>query len=415
MNGRQYTANIADNRLMYVNKTPNHDQKSVNCALEQSSNLVRTSKVHMSRKSNHNHSKRSLPDATQLSSPVEVTGAHRKPHVPYAQMRGIIKLFNFYFVNKDKHGRNRRLSREERKSRWKSYKQQVKAEYGKVIKCTLLSEKTNIKRHTDPLTFLKYKLGRAKDLDVNHLAPADKAYFYEIGGIDDLSVLHAQQSNVDSVTAALGPRAKRRRLASSVISDVTMMSTDSSLPNLSQSQDDALTIDSTIPPMLLQPPKLEKNYSDALASLHDDLTVYEREQVQKKRAETKAVFGEKCEVVTNHLRQCLEQHPELIGLLPFPSGDEQIVNAFDYWVSHHVDLIKSKVMTISAFLQRVDAVRADEKEWRLFVRDWKMHRIMHKDDFKVIWDWIVEKLEIVTCNEKEECDDDADIDLTQSE
>ena len=330
----------------------------------------------------------------------------RKPHNPYAAIRGIVKLFKFYFEVKDSRGKIRRLPRQESDKRWESYRKKVYEDYGKVVKATLNGEKTWVKRYSRALDFLKYKLKRSKDLLLKDLAPADLAYYYEIGGTADVSALFKRQRNVDSITSALSRPYKRRRLNSSTTLDLTS--------NSSQSRDMALSADLNIPPDLPHPPKLEDGqYTEALRALEGKMTVYEQEQVEKKRAETRILFNEKCSVIVEKLRSTLTQCPEIIGMMPFCSTEQQMSSAFDYWISQNVDVIASEIRDAGTFMIQIGSLRADHNAWTNFVHGWKLHRILDKDDFRKTWSWVVQELNVETKSDKREMDD-SDPDATVS-
>ena len=346
-----------------------------------------------------------VTDIPSQSASVSVSRS-RKPHIPYAQIRGIVQLFNFYFVVKDAQGRTRRFSRQESDSRWASYKNKVFEDYGKVVKGTLNSEKTFVKRHSRPLDFLKYKLKRSRNLLLKDLTPDDRAYYFEIGGTTDVSALFKTQRNVDSITSALNRPAKRRR-RNARPSDMLDLTS-----NTSQSRDMATSADLSIPPDLVDPPKLEDGqYIASLRALESKMTEYEKEQVQKKREEVRVLFNEKCAVIMEKIRSTLDQFPEVIGMMPFCSADEQLSNAFDYWLSKNVEVITSEVNDVSLFMIQIGSLRSDRFAWINFVHGWKLHRILHKDDFQRTWSWVIQELNVETNNsdkqELEESDGEA--------
>ena len=132
----------------------------------------------------------------------------RNQHLSLAQMRGVIQIFNHYFPKKPK----KRLNRNEKQERWKSYKQRIYREYGRVINGQFASEKALVKRYSDPLTFLKYKLKRATNLKITDLSPLDQDYYREIGGIPDVNELIRKTYNIDSVEKMTTRVNKRPRL-----------------------------------------------------------------------------------------------------------------------------------------------------------------------------------------------------------
>ena len=347
------------------------------------------------------------------------TRSNRKPHLTYGQIRGLIRLFNYFFVVKDDKGHKKRLSRMEIQTRWLNYKRQVHADYGKSVKGTLNSEKSFVKRYSNPLSFLRYKLKRSKNLRVQDLAPGDRAYFYEIAGTDNIDELIRQQTNVDSIQSAMGPPpTKRGRYNSPSVSVMSQFSAVQPLPSSSVTASvanggwngaDVVSLDAPAHPTIPIPPKLEDGlYTKSLHMLSSRFTIMENEQVLKKQAEIQVLYGEKCSVIIRHVRACLEQHPELIGFIPFSTADEQITNAFDYWLSQHVVEIKASVRDVSTFMIQIGSLRSDKAEWNGFLRSWKLHRIMHKNDFQLVWQWVIRALNVELSCGKEEQDDDGD-------
>ena len=124
-------------------------------------------------------------------------GTVTNKHLTYAQIRGVIQIFNHHFPKTGK-----RMSRDEKKKRWLMYRNKIQQEYGRVITGKLDSEKAYIKRYSRPLDFLKYKLKRAVNLKVEDLpSEADKEYYFEIGGLENVDDLIKQtyDVNYDSV------------------------------------------------------------------------------------------------------------------------------------------------------------------------------------------------------------------------
>ncbi len=130
----------------------------------------------------------------------------------------------------------------------------------------------------------------------------------------------------------------------------------------------------TVPPSL-QVPKNENDDQDvkgrgfgpALQKLEENMTVYEQEQLEKKKIQMKILFQEKCMVIMEMFGKCISDNPELIGFLPFCSGEEQISNAFDHWLHQHHDQIKNKVQEISMFMAQICTLKSDAQDWNNFV------------------------------------------------
>ena len=95
------------------------------------------------------------------------TNAVKNQHLTLAQMRGVIQMFNHYFPKKP----GKRMTREEKNKRWSSYKNKIYRDYRRIITGKFSSEKALVKRYSQPLSFLKYKLKRAKNLKLSDLSP----------------------------------------------------------------------------------------------------------------------------------------------------------------------------------------------------------------------------------------------------
>ena len=360
----------------------------------------------MSTANNTNSADNEALDMTQESDVTTsaVASGGRGKHMDYGQVRGLTKLFEYKFVHKDHHGRNRRVSKQLLNEMFNGYKDQVLREYGRVIKGTLASEKVfyfisfqvfqieNMKqafykRYTDPLTFIKYKLKRSTDLVVTELRDEDQAFYYEIGGKATMEDLLRDQASIQSIgDGAAGIRRKRPRIAPAVSSQ-------------------ELKEDTLVDSPHLEMPKVEgddNQYTPALHQLKSQMTAYQLEQLKQKRIEIASLFQEKCTALLNMCSECLSSRPELIGLIPFSASEEQTGNAFDYWLHHHVSKINESVQEMSLFKRQITSLRDDEKAWKKFLHGWKLERILFGDDFLKIWEWIVTELNVAIKNDKEE-------------
>lgn len=346
---------------------------------------------------------------------VDSNATRTSSHLTFAQIRGLVKLFNYYFVNKDASGRTRRLPRQELNKRWVSYKKKVFEDYGKVVKGTLNSEKAFVKRYSEPLSFLKYKLKRAKNLRVTDLSEPDQAYYFEIGGTENVDSLIQQQMNVDSVDKVFNVLpTKRRRLNPpdwQILSTQSSSCIDYADPLLTPASLAATvpgTFEDIYPPatsVSIQP-KRERGgiYTQALNNLDQKLTQYEQEQLEKKKSEINALFSEKCQVIMDNVNACLNNRPELIGFIPFCPAEEQVTNAFDNWLHEQREMIRNDVADISTFFMQISTLRGDERDWRNFVHIWKLHRIFFNENDKKVWDWVVQELNVEVKSDKEEAD-----------
>ena len=184
------------------------------------------------------------------------------------------------------------MPRNELNERWLSCKKKVFKDYGKVIKGTLNSEKVFVKRYSQPLQFLKYKLKRATNLKISDLSPSDQAYYFEIGGIEDIDALRQQQPNIDSINVAATRMRKRRRITPRVsrVNVETMIVDPSnnyyppSVESGFQASQSSISQQRTQPPVAstIEPKVEDGKFVGALNDLDEKLNAYEQEQLEKK-------------------------------------------------------------------------------------------------------------------------------------
>ena len=113
-------------------------------------------------------------------------------HLNLGQMRGAIQIIKHFFPKST----GKRLSADEKERRWEVYKKKILQEYARMITTKFDSEKALIKRYSDPMAFLKYKLKRASNLKITDLSQTDQDYYFELGGIADLDKM---RRNIDSI------------------------------------------------------------------------------------------------------------------------------------------------------------------------------------------------------------------------
>ena len=365
----------------------------------------------------------------------------RNQHLSLAQMRGVIQIFNHYFPKKPK----KRLNRNEKQERWKSYKQRIYREYGRVINGQFASEKALIKRYSDPLTFLKYKLKRATNLKISDLSPLDQDYYREIGGIPDVNELIRKTYNIDSVEKMTTRVNKRPRLLMETqdTNESTFSqnyyeeidernynndhnhnrnrnyypkqnNTKRNVQNLqyinnhnnndNQFRNNFVDL-STIPPQLSATPKVRnlkkektehsKNIDTALRTLNNKMDIFEQEVLDKKKLETFEITKQKFLSLKNCLNLLLKEEPQLIGFIPgIGSCNEQIENAFYHWLNEHKEILKKEI-DFESFIQQIITLKSDVIEWNEFLCKWKLLRIFN-DDWCNVWKQIKKDMNIET-------------------
>ena len=93
------------------------------------------------------------------------TNRIRNQHLTLAQMRGVKQIFKHYFPKTP----GKRMTRDEKNRRWTSYKNKIYQDYNRIITGKFSSEKALVKRYSEPLSFLKYKLKRSTNLKLSEI------------------------------------------------------------------------------------------------------------------------------------------------------------------------------------------------------------------------------------------------------
>ena len=346
------------------------------------------------------------PSSSQQQQIFVSTTRVKNQHLTLAQMRGVIQIFNHYFPKNQK----KRLNKEEKNRRWISYKNRIYREYKRIITGKFSSEKALVKRYSEPLAFLKYKLKRNTNLQVTDLSKSDQDYFHEIGGVDDVNDLIKLTYNIDSVEKiaqnyqTTNSSRKRRRL-NELSDSVTLMRNNSQ--NQNHNHNEILSSDAqdyerniTFPPSLQNPPQLqplaeqlkfEENVEndplpDALNILNEKLDVFEREQMDKKKIESFEISKQRLAALKSSIESQLIHDPHLIGCIPGVENQETL--AFDCWVNKYKDIIANDVSikdSIEIFIEQVTVLKSEVPEWMAFVNRWKLNRILFNDDFNKVW------------------------------
>ena len=352
-----------------------------------------------------------------------VVPAVRARNVTHAQMRGVIALFNHYFRQTDQYGNKKKMSRMEKQQRWVSYKDKIWTEYGRRIRGTFASEQALIRRYSEPLTFLKYKLKRARNLRVEDLTPEDQLYYREIGGLDDVNAMISQQNNIDSVQKFASP-AKKRRLTKSAqlqfhsesYTNNHSFSNDDNNHNRHRHQPSIPVVHNltSVPP--LQPsvhPQIksdqfhEKEVDKAIDKVNDNLDIFEEEQLLKKKIEAFEITQQKINALMTAVKTMLGNNPELIGSMPGAGSlTDQLAVCFGYWLNQNKSVIISNVASKELFLDQLMTLKSEQQEYKAFLHKWKLVRMFENDSFLKVWEWIKDELSIECHSHKEEADEE---------
>ena len=351
------------------------------------------------------------PSSTQQQSQeiIVENGTVSNKHLTYAQIRGVIQLFNHHFPKKGK-----RMSRQERHRRWTLYRNKMQQQYGRVIVGKLESEKAYVKRYSKPLEFLKYKLKRTTNLKVEDLRnQADKDWYFEIGGQADVNQLITQTPgvNYDSIERMTNnfenynnSRRKRRRIdANNNIrpneenhNHNTNVSQQRQPQQFTISQPQISEISSIVPPIVNAQQKHQRDIKvdEALLNLSDKLDAFEQELLDKKKIEMYEITQQKILAIKNSIESCFNNEPQLIGCLP--GVENQNAVAFDHWLNKYKHIIKDdkSIGNIELMIDQLCVMKSDMSEWNDFLTKWKLWRMFHLDNFRIVWNKIKNELNI---------------------
>ena len=97
-------------------------------------------------------------------------------------MRGAIQIFNHHFLKTP----GKRMNKNEKRQRRISYKSKIYQIHMRIITGKFASEKALVKKYSQHLAFLKYKLKQTTNLKVSDLSQVDQDYFDSIEKISQL-------------------------------------------------------------------------------------------------------------------------------------------------------------------------------------------------------------------------------------
>lgn len=365
--------------------------------------------------------------------------ARNSQHLTHAQARGIVKLFTYYFKERDSRGRIKRLSKQEKARRWKLYKIKVYQQYNRLIKSEYSSEAALVKRYSDPMSFLKYKLKRYRNLKVSDLSRDDQEYYKEIGGLEDLEEMKRRQANIDSI-----PKGERQAFHSNNNVNDNNNNNNSNPMELDQNDasvqqmllDDAVrnqrmqnfnrnhnsshsnrnpTMVQSIPPPMndsfnsmppLSQQTMEPKIDATLEEIHQNFNDFEREQLEKKRDTAQVLMEVKTKAFLNVVARELSVKPQLIGLLPGLHLKHQLMCAFHTWIANNIERILEFGYDKKMLCTHLSILKGDVEDSLLFLQQWKLQRIMFKNEFRIVWEFVVKALRIRRASDKEELDDE---------
>ena len=371
--------------------------------------------------------------------------ARTTQHLTHAQARGIVKLFTYYFKERDSRGRIKRLSKQEKARRWKVYKVKVYQQYNRLIKSEFSSEAALVKRYSDPLTFLKYKLKRYRNLKVSDLSRDDQEYYKEIGGLEDLEAMKRRQANIDSIPKGAQQAFKINARVSNMDIDQTDINLQQTLldeavrnqrqsnlnrnHNISNSNSNSnshnrnnnnIFNNNAVPPPLhnnsgnnninsmppLSQQTVEPKIDATLEEIHQNFNDFEREQLEKKKDTAQILMEVKTKAFLNMVAQEMISKPQIIGMLPGLQLKQQLLCAFHGWISNNIERILELGYDKKALCLHLSMLKGDIQDTMLFLQQWKLQLIILKNEFRLVWEFVVKSLKIPKSSDKEENDYD---------
>ena len=363
-------------------------------------------------------------------------------HLTHAQARGIVKLFQYYFKERDSTGRIKRLSKQEKARRWKIYKTKVYSQYNRLIKSEFSSEAALVKRYSDPMSFLKYKLKRYRNLNVSDLKPEDQEYYHEIGGVDDIEEMRRRQANIDSIpkseqqslmVAGMDVDQNEVNMQRVLLQDVQGQNDEyqnhngdnynqnhnhnhNIQPNQNINQPNTQNFNvQSIPPrwesIIAQQSSqitMEPKIDATLEQIHQNYSEFEKEQMDKKRDVANILTKEKTKAFLTMVTEQMSSKPEIIGMIPGLPLKQQLLVGFNAWISYNQARIIGLGYNKSILCQQLAFLKGDTADTMLFLQHWKMQRIIFEDNFNLVWRFICVALNIKRPSDKEEVDVDQD-------
>ena len=355
-------------------------------------------------------------------------------HLTHAQARGIVKLFNYYFKQRDSSGRIKRLSKSEKARRWRLYKIKVYHQYHRLIKSEFPSEAALVKRYSDPLSFLKYRLKRYRNLKVSDLSREDQEYYKEIGGLEDVEAMRQRQANIDSISKS---EAKAFQQSSNVmdveendvgiqlalLQEATNANHNSQNHNHNHNRNpqqqrqrlnttNILNIES-LPPQVPIMPELsqatqivtEPKLDVALEQVYQNFNEFEREQLEKKKDTAIILTKQKTKAFLEMVTDEISNKPQLLGFLPGVTLQDQLIIGFQTWIFDNLNKIIQHGYNKQKLVQQLSVLKGANVGSLLFLQQWKLQRIIFEDDFNLVWKFVTKQLKILRQSEKEELDD----------
>ena len=242
------------------------------------------------------------------------------------------------------------------------------------------------------MKFLKYRLKKVTNLKVADLSAEDREWFYEIGGVDNVEQLFTNQINIDSVDHAkrryesLHEDRQRRRLNSGGSSG---QDHNRNYPGMVSG--------AALPPVGMNLPNLnlapKGSYSDPLDRLQDDLDLHETEMLEKRKVEIFAVTQQKMAGVKKSIEDQFLNEPHLIGSIPGLKCQKAL--AFNCWLKQFkVVMLSDPAVRLTPYQlsTKIIKLQRDPATWDAFLSEWILVRIVHDDDFTVVWGMLKEKL-----------------------
>ena len=234
------------------------------------------------------------------------------------------------------------------------------------------------------------------NLKVEDLSAEDREWYFEIGGLENVEQLFTNQLNIDSVGHAkrryesLRQDQQRRRLNSS--------SAESQAHN--HNHNTAVPIGrADPPPVAMNLPNLNLaqtgSYTDPLLRLQSDLDLHETELLEKKKLEIFAVTQQKMAAMKRSVEDQFINDPQSIGSIPGLKNQKAL--AFNCWLRQFKGVMLSDPayrLTPHLLSTKIIEMQRDPVSWDAFLSEWIVVRIVHDDDFTVVWGMIKSRMSV---------------------
>ena len=160
----------------------------------------------------------------------------------------------------------------------------------------------------------------------------------------------------------------------------------------------------SMPPLSQQ--TVEPKIDATLEEIHQNFNDFEREQLEKKKDTAQILMEVKTKAFLNMVAQEMISKPQIIGMLPGLQLKQQLLCAFHGWISNNIERILELGYDKKALCLHLSMLKGDIQDTMLFLQQWKLQLIILKNEFRLVWEFVVKSLKIPKSSDKEENDYD---------